>query len=289
MTVRAYVKRAYHLAISLANQRSRYRLFLKSTFGTLTSKAANLATASDHFSTDVQPIVVHPPFGKSMLVLAPHQDDEAIGCGGAMALQAQSGAALTVVILQDGGGEHATVNLSRQELVRKRNEESSRAAEVIGAGPPVFLNYRSLRESHSEAAEALRNLIVEKKVDAVFAPFVLDNHPDHRRSNLILAEALQDIPWRVRVFGYEVWGLVIPNVIVVIDEVMDAKRAMLACFEYANSAVDYLHSTEGLNMYRSRLLVPGTGRYAECYFEADRDEFIFLARSISNNVAAPLH
>jgi hypothetical protein len=78
------------------------------------------------------------------------------------------------------------------------------------------------------------------------------------------------------VFGYEVWGLTIPNVIVVIDDVIEQKLAMLACFDFANKAVDYVRSTEGLNMYRSRLLASGMCKYAECFFEIPRQEYVEL-------------
>jgi LmbE family N-acetylglucosaminyl deacetylase len=41
-----------------------------------------------------------------MLVVAPHQDDEVIGCGGALALQVRSGNPAAIVVLQDGADEH---------------------------------------------------------------------------------------------------------------------------------------------------------------------------------------
>lgn len=212
-----------------------------------------------------------------MLVLAPHQDDEAIGCGGALALQIRSGAAAHVIVLQDGGDEHLSVGVSREELTLRRNRESIDAAAVLGLPSPQFLNHESLKKSHNQAVEQVRNAIRDRKVDAVFAPFIFDNHPDHLATNRILADALESIPWDVRVFGYEVWGLCIPNVIVAIDEAVDQKRRMIESFPFANAAVDYTHSTLGLNMYRSRLLPPGTASYAECFFEIPKDEFCALA------------
>jgi LmbE family N-acetylglucosaminyl deacetylase len=146
--------------------------------------------------------------------------------------------------------------------------------------PPRFLNHAHLGENISRAAEELRSILTERKVDAVFTPFLLDGHPDHRTTNEILAVALQKIPWDVRVFGYEVWGLCIPNVLLIIDEVMDEKLEMLSCFTFANKAIDYVHTTKGLNMYRSRLLGAGECRYAECFFEVPRVEFIELVNRI---------
>ena len=104
-------------------------------------------------------------------------------------------------------------------------------------------------------------------------------------------EALKGIGWEVRVFQYEVWGLCIPNLIVVIDDVMDAKIEMLNQFRFANSALDYTHSTKGLNMFHSRMLGAGLCRYAERFFELPKMEYVDLvsrveAASAANRAAA---
>jgi hypothetical protein len=121
-------------------------------------------------------------------------------------------------------------------------------------------------------------------VDAVFIPFVLDGHPDHRSANFILAAALKKIAWNVRVLQYEVWGLCIPNVILVIDDVMDLKVEMLNQFHFANSALDYTNSTKGLNMFHSRMLGAGMCRYAERFFELPRTEYIELVERVQGAI-----
>src|ERR1035438_10870569 len=115
---------------------------------------------------------------------------------------------------------------------------------------------------------------------SVFIPFALDGHRDHRTANYILAGALAKISWNVRVFGYEVWGMCIPNVVLIIDDVIETKTEMLRCFTFANSALDYVNSTLGLNMFHSRMLGAGTCRYAERFFELPREEYIDLVGRI---------
>ena len=223
-----------------------------------------------------------------MLVVAPHQDDEAIGCGGALALQVRAKGTASVVLLQDGADGYDELGFSRADLVALRNGESSKACAALGIEPPRFLNHADLAAASRQAAAEVRDVIIEKRVDAVFVPFVLDGHPDHRTANYILAEALRGVDWNVRVFGYEVWGLCIPNVIVVIDEVMDRKMEMLACFDFANKAVDYVDSTKGLNMYRSRMLGAGMCKYAECFFEIPRWEYIELVEKVRGAEHTPV-
>jgi hypothetical protein len=278
--IRSYLRRLYRVAVPLFSGRKQFKLFLNPTLRDVDRRMLSLASVADYFTAFVRPVVVTAPFGKSMLILAPHQDDEAIGCGGALVLQVRTGNAAAIVLLQDGADGHEELGMSRQALTELRNEESRRAAAAVGVDTPVFFGHARLAESVPQASEQVRGIIRERKADAVFVPFVLDAHPDHRWANYILAEALKGIDWNVRVFGYEVWGLCIPNVLVVIDGAIEEKMRMLSCFTWANSAIDYAHSTKGLNMYHSRMLGAGECRFAERFFELPRKEYIELVERI---------
>ena len=274
--IREYIRLAYRTVLPLIYARTNFKLFLNSSLADIDLRVQQLASMTDYYSRFVRPIPIQAPFGDSMLVVAPHQDDETIGCGGALALQARSARSAFVVILQDGADDHDNVGMTRQDLTALRNQESCRAAELLGIEPPRFLGHANLRADARRVSKELREIILARKTDAVFVPFMLDGHPDHRAANYILAEALTGIDWKVRVFGYEVWGLCIPNVIVVIDSVMEQKLTMLSFFEFANKAVDYVHSTKGLNMYHARMLGSGLCQYVERFFEIPAHEYIEL-------------
>jgi N-acetylglucosamine malate deacetylase 1 len=276
MTIRDYIRAAYRNVLPLLYARQNFKLFLKTTVENCDARLLQLASLTDYFSNFVRPVPIRAPFGDSMLVVAPHQDDETIGCGGALALQVRAKRPAFIVLVQDGADGHDEIGMTRPDLVALRNEESRRAAVLLGIEPPRFLGHANLIDGAAQAAEELREIIVDRKVDVIFAPFLLDGHPDHRTTCYILADALTKIDRPVRVLGYEVWGLCIPNVVVVIDAVIQQKLDMLACFEFANKALDYVQSTKGLNMYRSRLLGSGQCKYAECFFEVPRQEYIRL-------------
>jgi len=278
--IRLYLRRLYRLAVPLLSGRKQFKLFLNATLGDVDRRMLELASVTDYFAGFVRPLPIKAPFGKSMLILAPHQDDEAIGCGGALVLQLRTGHAAAIVLLQDGADGHDELGMSRQALTELRNEESRRAAAAVGANTPMFLGHAGLAESVTQASQQVRGIITERRADAIFVPFILDAHPDHRSSNYILAEALKGVDWNVRVFGYEVWGLCIPNVLVVIDEAIEDKMRMLSCFTWANTAIDYAHSTKGLNMYHSKMLGAGECRFAERFFELPRKEYIELVERI---------
>src|SRR5689334_11959081 len=119
--------------------------------------------------------------GERLLVLAPHPDDEVIGCGGLVALHLHDGRQVRVVIATDGGeaGEPA-----------ERQRESRAALASLGSAEIEFLNFpdRHLRESGGFAA-ALRDILVDFRPDLIAAPSPIEIHPDH----FALARTLCDV------------------------------------------------------------------------------------------------
>ena len=119
--IRDYVRRVYRAALPLLYARRQFKLFLKASLGDIRTRTLALGSATDYFSNFVRPIPIRAPFGRSVLVIAPHQDDEAIGCGGALALQVRAGRQAAVVILQDGGDEHESLGIARSAMTDMRN------------------------------------------------------------------------------------------------------------------------------------------------------------------------
>jgi N-acetylglucosamine malate deacetylase 1 len=278
--LRHYARRLVQAVVQFAFARRKFKLLLRTTLQDIDLRLHAVASVADFFSAAVRPIPIRAPFGDCMLVIAPHQDDEAIGCGGAMALQRRSGHAVKCVVLQDGADEHGQFAMTRTEVRELRNSESRAAARVIGVEEPIFFGSRNLRQDAGSLAETVREIVDAHRVDVVFVPFVLDGHPDHRACNAILANALRNVRRPIRVLQYEVWAHCIPNVVVIIDDVADLKARMLARFELANSAVDYAHATMGLNMERSRLLPAGTARFVEAYFESPVAQYLQLVEAV---------
>src|SRR5579864_8368468 len=180
MTIRDYMRYAYRAILPVLYGRTNFKLFLKTSLTDYDVRVRQLASVTDYFTNFVRPIPIRAPFGKSMLVVAPHQDDETIGCGGALALQVRSGKPAFVVLLQDGGGEEDELGMTREDLVAIRDEESRRAAALLAIEPPRFLGHTDLAAAAQETTEQLRAIILDRKVDAVFIPFLLDGHRDHR-------------------------------------------------------------------------------------------------------------
>ena len=88
----------------------------------------------------------------SALVLAPHQDDEVLGCGGLLAQLAAAGGAVRVLFLSDGGGG-AEVEDRDAYRERRRNERAltrcsitlTRSAALPTGGTAPSCRPRSVR------------------------------------------------------------------------------------------------------------------------------------------------
>jgi N-acetylglucosamine malate deacetylase 1 len=285
--VRNAVRRLYRELMPLLYGKSNYKLFLQRSFLSLDRRTAAILCSSNVLPGMIRPVPISAPFGKSMLVVAPHQDDELIGCGGAMILQRRAGRGVHVVFTQDGGDEHIADGRTRDEQIAIREAEARAVAQAMGIPEPRFLRSAILTGSDADrVVDELRAEIDRLRVDAVFVPFFLDYNYHHQLTNYILAEALSAASSKPQVFGYEVWGLTVPNVVLNIDEAMEEKRRLLALYPSQMSGKDYIHGVTGLNMFHSLHFGAGDCRYAERFFEMPAAEYIETVRAIRKRMGA---
>ena len=211
--------------------------------------------------------LVWHPGSEKVVVLAPHMDDETIGCGGTLARHVARGADVTVIFLTDGRrGGRPDDPAGAQRLMQTRRREAEAALEILGVKRMHCLDLVD-GELHStpEAAARLRELLQASPPDLVYLPFFLEEHPDHRAASQLLLDATAGTALTPRCHGYEVWTPLFPNCFVNIDSVLDIKRAAVQQYRSQLEGSDYLHTQLGLNAYRSTAMLDGTCRYAEAF------------------------
>ncbi len=135
-----------------------------------------------------------------VLALVPHPDDAEFYCGGTLAKFLAEGAEVHIVVATDG--RKGSFQEESNTLAQLRGEEMRRAAQVLGAQPPVLLGFPDmeldtlrpgvLREQFVRAIRRVRPTIV-------FAedPYTLyEPHPDHRAVAWAATEAINcaDLP-----------------------------------------------------------------------------------------------
>ncbi|MGH8207983.1 MAG: PIG-L deacetylase family protein, partial [Steroidobacteraceae bacterium] len=236
--------------------------------------------------------LVWEPGAENVVVLAPHMDDETIGCGGTIARHVRAGASVRVVFLTDGrqGGTADMKELEADarsgkeaELVRTRREEARLALATLGVLEMDFLDAPDgrLAEDTSVAA-ALRAILERTEPDLVYLPFFLEQHPDHCAATGVLLAAARDTRLSFLCCSYEVWTPLFPNCLVKIDDLIEVKRKALACYHSQLDGSDYIHTALGLNAYRSSAFINEYGRFAEAFCCVPLAEQARLFRSFTN-------
>lgn len=112
------------------------------------------------------------------MVIAPHPDDEVLGCGGTIARLAALGRRVEVVIVTRG-----TPPRFDASQVERVQDEARRAHSLLGVAKTHFLDFPAAaldRVPAAELNENLASLVAASRPDTVFLPFVGDLHFDHR-------------------------------------------------------------------------------------------------------------
>ncbi len=141
------------------------------------------------------------------LVVAPHPDDETLGCGGTILRKLSLGANAHVVLMTDGSGSHR--GMPPQELVQRRSTEARAACAALGIDSDrvtllAFPDGR-LSEHESAAASRLTELLQTLQPKQVFAPYRHDNHPDHLATTRAVVSAIGQYSQPCKLLEYPVW------------------------------------------------------------------------------------
>ena len=197
------------------------------------------------------PQLAVPPPG-SVLVLAPHPDDESIGCGGVLALHAGRGDPVLVAVLTDGAAGDPAEVYSGQDYVRLREREAREALSCLGVTDVEFPRFPDGRLGEADGVEkSLDGVIRRFRPDLVYAPSPWETHPDHWAAARALSRVLKEHGGRPSWWAYEIWTPLVASHFVDISSVWEQKRRAILCYESQLRYVDYLVRVEGLSRYRT--------------------------------------
>lgn len=234
----------------------------------------------------ISPRLGHLPEGKKILVLAPHTDDEVIGCGGTLHKHFLAGAEITVVYMTDGRkGDPLLFNQKipakeknkiERELIKQRREEAYRAARIIGIRHLIFLDHPDTElRLNKETIFEMFNILRNTKPDLVYLPFLTDRHQDHIETNKIFIAAIKKGTFNFKCLGYEVWNPLYPNYMVEIKDTINIKIKALREYKSQLMHNNYVKAILGLNRYRSIFHLGGNS-YVEAFFLATLEQYSYL-------------
>ncbi|MEW6742811.1 MAG: PIG-L family deacetylase [Planctomycetota bacterium] len=242
------------------------------------------------------PLQVITDFAKErVLVLAPHMDDEVIGCGGTLRKHVLAGTRVCVVYITDGrrgdpgiyhqGLDRQEITVRERLMTAAREEEAQRAASVLGIDDLRFLGEPDGRlKPHADLARHLAEILESERPGIVYLPSPLDQHRDHWATNVLFCRALGQLgrrpTWLEVCRGYEIWSPLLANRVADITDVQATKQQAIAEFRTQMNRSDYARAAAGLAMYRSIHVFHGQG-YAEAFWEHVPEAYSELCRRLS--------
>ena len=234
---------------------------------------------------------------RTVLVLAPHYDDEVLGCGGLLARLASAGARVRVLFLTDGSGGvethdgRATIaaageaDAARALYASRRSQEARDATAVLGVERADHLAIADgALEQHLETVtRAIAAALAEDRPDLVLVPSPLEATPDHRAAFAALHAALHPLrgaaaPSGLRILAYEVNHPAYPDLLVDVSAQIASLERAMACYQSQLERHDYLSAALGLRRFRTHSLPPGVSA-AEGYCRLSLEDF--TTRSLS--------
>lgn len=178
------------------------------------------------------------------LVVVAHPDDEVLACGGSIAKWSSAGVEVGVLFMADGESSRQR-QTSSAEWIRRRREESARAAEYLGHRVIGFCDYPDNQMDTIPLLEIIQKVEVvvsEFGPDTVITHFAGDLNVDHQVVARSVQTAVRPIPGSpvqlvlsAEVASSTEWaasgGSFGPNLFVDISDFIDVKLRALSAYE----------------------------------------------------------
>jgi LmbE family N-acetylglucosaminyl deacetylase len=203
------------------------------------------------------------------LIIAPHPDDEILGCGGTMARLVADGCPVTIAIVTKGMAPQFS-----DAFVQQIREEAKASHSLIGATDTRYLDLPAAALDTVPATElnaTVARLVQAVQPDTIFVPFIGDIHTDHQLTFLaaMVASRPRDLTAPRRIYAYETlsetnWyapGITpafIPNVFIDISETLEIK---LQAFQRFESQVKQFPDERSIEAIRALAVMRGASMY----------------------------
>jgi len=254
-------------------------IYLKRLFGYTVNKALLPSFTADIFKplrsafevptleqmeADIIPYSPSAPEGRRVLVLAPHPDDETLGCGGSLILLRERGAEIKVLFLTKGEKADPTVK-DPEEYAVIRQEEAMAALTTLGISDYRFLGHpdRGLYTNFHKCLQDVKDCVSHYKPDTLYCPSPLELNPDHRVAATISVLLFREC--KINIAFYEISVPFRPNRLITITEVMDKKIEALEAYRSQCKLINYVRLINALNGFRS-LTLNGCNGFVEAFY-----------------------
>jgi LmbE family N-acetylglucosaminyl deacetylase len=150
-----------------------------------------------------------------VVVVAPHPDDETLGCGGAIALMCARGYDVKVLVISDGTGSHPNSQQYPAPMLRSlRSQETIAALELLGIKDRSLITFLNLPDgavptitlpTFQAAKLRCQHYLQQTLPDTIFIPWRADPHADHRATWQLIQAAILSLGISPQLIEYPIW------------------------------------------------------------------------------------
>ena len=148
------------------------------------------------------------------LIVAPHPDDECLGCGGAIALLRSRQYQVQILVISDGTKSHPnSIHYPAPRLKQLRESETLAAMAHLNVGQSC-IKFMQMPDGAIPTAGSInfetsvnecQQYLMRVNPKIIFVPYRYDPHPDHRATWELLQTALQRSGLFPRWLEYPIW------------------------------------------------------------------------------------
>tara|TARA_R110002050_G_scaffold270114_2_gene413075 strand:+ start:26008 stop:26685 length:678 start_codon:yes stop_codon:yes gene_type:complete len=195
-----------------------------------------------------------------VLVVAPHCDDEVLGCGGVIKKRAEAGDEVYVLMITNG--HIGAPELFKAEDTAQNRVEAQRANSLLGVKNVIFFDFPAPRLDSIPSYKlsiAISKVIKENKIEIMYIPHRGDIHRDHFvtfECSLVAARPINNCTVKT-IYSYETlseteWAMpfqneaFIPTVFEDITEQIDDKINSFSKYEGQVKAFPHSRSIESI-------------------------------------------
>jgi len=211
----------------------------------------------------------------NIVIISAHPDDMEIGMGGTVAKLVESMAAITSVVVTNGGRSSNPFALTEQRMAELRREEALHSGSVLGVTNVVFCDEPDAAEeiNTTDVKRRLAELLDRLQPTEVYTlDEERDRHPAHRLAGKLARESALEagIALRGGIWAYEIWGpFAAWDRLEYIDDYVAKKMAAIAEHRSQIATIPYGEGVLGLNRWRAVFADPKAnapaGQYAEVF------------------------
>ena len=150
--------------------------------------------------------------GRGLVIVAPHPDDESLGCGGLIAAACERGIDTRLVVVSDGTGSHPNSKAFPKDKLRQLREEETRAAADMLGLPSQAITFLGLPDRFvpiegpeaDQARRAMKAAVAQSGAGVICVTWRHDPHCDHQASARLVDGVAGESG--ARILAYPVWG-----------------------------------------------------------------------------------